>query len=318
MNNIVIFDSGCGGLGVLKELCLLLGKESRGRKNPNCAKNDSVARNGDFRRRSVSNIRDHVENPPFRDNQALLAQSGVIYYGDTANAPYGSKPQTEIAALAKSAADKLYKYGFKALVVACNTVTGAVIEELRSRYPDAAVIGAEPALKPAVVTKEGKILLLATPATLRQEKFTRLYEQYGDNRIILSPQKDLAFIIEQNFFDSAHITRYIAYILAPYEREDISGIVLGCTHYTLVKDCFAEALHLIFKRQIAIFDGNLGIARRTADLINPPFSAGQASLVQSVGFASSQQGRAYVYRDMFFRLAPELEGKIIVDFPEIF
>ena len=95
-----------------------------------------------------------------------------IYYGDCANAPYGSRTTEEVRTLTLAAAQKLVaEYPVKALVVACNTATAAAIRQLRAAYPNLIVIGIEPALKLAADTfPGGRIGVMATEVTLREEK----------------------------------------------------------------------------------------------------------------------------------------------------
>lgn len=95
-----------------------------------------------------------------------MPQERFLYFGDSANAPYGSRPTEEIRALTLRSAERLFRAGAKALVVACNTATSAAIEELRARYPERIIVGIEPALKLAVERHPGgKILVMATEAT---------------------------------------------------------------------------------------------------------------------------------------------------------
>ena len=121
-----------------------------------------------------------------------------LYFGDSANAPYGSRPTEEIRRLAETVAEYLLTRGIKALVVACNTATSAAIGALREKYPELIVIGIEPALKPAVdAFPGGTIGVLATPVTLREEKFRRLVESYsGHCRVIDLPAPGLSQLVE--------------------------------------------------------------------------------------------------------------------------
>ena len=115
----------------------------------------------------------------------LLAQApgeNYLYYGDSANAPYGALTTGQVQQLTLDAAEKLTARGIKALVVACNTATAAAIGLLRSRYPDLIVIGIEPALKVAADRfPQGRIGLMATQVTLREEKFDTLLHRFHEN-----------------------------------------------------------------------------------------------------------------------------------------
>ena len=114
-----------------------------------------------------------------RETVRLLPQENYLYYGDSLHAPYGVKSEAQIQALSLAAAEHLVSAGAKAIVVACNTATSAAIGLLRQVYPDIPVIGTEPALKPAVEKYPGgRILVMATPMTIRQEKFQALKAQY--------------------------------------------------------------------------------------------------------------------------------------------
>ena len=105
-----------------------------------------------------------------RELVALMPQENYIYFGDSKNAPYGTKTLEEVQKLTMADAAYLREQGIKALVVACNTATSAAIDLLRETYQDIPVIGIEPALKPAVQMGEHpRVLVMATPMTLREE-----------------------------------------------------------------------------------------------------------------------------------------------------
>ena len=104
-----------------------------------------------------------------------LPNEDFVYFGDTANAPYGSKNTEDVLELTVRNIRMLEeKYFAKAVVIACNTATGAAAEKCRELFTNMPIIGIEPAIKPAV-TKSGKddpkVLVMATPLTLSQEKF---------------------------------------------------------------------------------------------------------------------------------------------------
>ena len=115
----------------------------------------------------------------------LLPNENFLFYGDNANAPYGRRPLEEIRTLSRQATDYLLEKDVKALVIACNTITSAYAETLRAEV-SIPVIGMEPAVKPASLARSGgKILALATRATLSLERFSRLMEHYGEGVIPL-------------------------------------------------------------------------------------------------------------------------------------
>ena len=129
-----------------------------------------------------------------------------LYFGDTANAPYGTKPREQVLLLAEHVFNHLLESGAKAVVIACNTATAVAAAELRARYT-LPIIGMEPALKPAAeARKNGQILVLATPVTLRLEKFARLMALYGEGAVPV-PCPGLMDLVEREDFSGAE--RYL-------------------------------------------------------------------------------------------------------------
>lgn len=196
-----------------------------------------------------------------RDMARLLPHERFIYYGDNLNAPYGVKQEEEIRTLAMHVADVLLGYDVKALVVACNTATSAAVNQLRAKL-DIPVIGMEPALKPASqMCHGGKVLVLATPATLRQNKFQHLNELYGQNAVI-QPCGGLMEFAEAGMLEGDEIDRYLDECFAPYRGVQLDAAVLGCTHYVFLKRAIGKALP-----GVPLVDGNEGTARRLRYLL---------------------------------------------------
>ena len=196
-----------------------------------------------------------------RDMARMLPHERFVYYGDNLNAPYGVKSEEEIRTLAMNVADVLLALHIKALVVACNTATSAAIIQLREQL-SMPVIGMEPALKPASqMCRGGQVLVLATPATLRQNKFQRLYEQYGQNAVI-QPCAGLMEFAEKGELEGEGIDRYLEELFAPYRNVQLDAAVLGCTHYVFLKRAIQKALP-----GVPLVDGNEGTARRLEYLL---------------------------------------------------
>ncbi|HHT9150273.1 MAG TPA: glutamate racemase [Candidatus Wujingus californicus] len=185
----------------------------------------------------------------------LLPHEEFIYYADSINAPYGTKPENTIRSLTIKASDFLFKLGVKSLVVACNTATSVAIKEIR-RIFELPVIGMEPAIKPAVELKtNSRIIVMATPLTLQSKKFNSFVYQYKHlAEIIPIPCPGLVELIERG---NNNIADYLYNILLPETNKNISTVVLGCTHYVLIK---REILKVLGKN-INVIDGNCGTAR---------------------------------------------------------
>ena len=189
----------------------------------------------------------------------VLPEERFLYFGDSANAPYGTKTREQVKDLTFAAAEKLMARGIKALVVACNTATSAAITDLRNAYPDLIVIGIEPALKLAADKfPEGRLGVMATPMTLREKKFAKLMERFQEScEIYKIPAPGLVELIESGKADSAETDELLRELFAPYPGLD--ALVLGCTHYPFAKKAIARVLG----QDVALLDGGDGTARET-------------------------------------------------------
>lgn len=190
----------------------------------------------------------------------LLPQEDFLYFGDSANAPYGERSLEEVRALSMAAADQLLKQGVKALVVACNTATSSAIVLLRQTHPELPIIGIEPAVKPAAQGGSGSaVLVMATPLTIREDKYQKLAASFCDLADVISlPCPGLAERIEQGHFEDETLDAYLQDLFRPYRDRDVEYIVLGCTHYPFIRRAIAKN----FGRPVTIIDGSQGTARQ--------------------------------------------------------
>ncbi len=185
-----------------------------------------------------------------------------LYFGDSKNAPYGTRPTEEIRALTVGHADRLFAQGAKALVLACNTATSAAIQTLREHYPDRVIIGIEPALKLAVSRyPRGKIVVMATEATLREQKFATLMAQYsGQCEIHKCPCPELVEFVERGELEGASVEKCLRRELCGVLTPPPDAIVLGCTHFPFLRG----AIGRVAGNTTALVDGADGTARETA------------------------------------------------------
>ena len=195
-----------------------------------------------------------------RHLQKLLPNERFLYYGDSANAPYGRRATAQVLALTLAAAEKMLKFGVKALVVACNTATAAAIHALRQTYPELIIVGIEPALKPAVDQfPGGRIGVMATEVTLREEKFDALLRRYENAAAIFKiPAPGLVELVETGRAGSSDAEALLSTILGPYISK-LDALVLGCTHYPLA----AGAIRTVLGPRVVLIDGGEGTARET-------------------------------------------------------
>lgn len=196
----------------------------------------------------------------------------VLYFGDSANAPYGTKTPQEVRRLSFDIMERFMSQGVKAVVIACNTATSAAVNALRDHY-DIPIIGMEPALKVAcdrgdTAAGDGTaparhmpqhVIVAATPLTLREHKFAALMNRFKANNMI-SPQPcpDLVEIVESGrLCDHDLVMSTLHRYFDSYDLPSIDSVVLGCTHFVFYRDYFRELL----PSTTAIIDGNRGTVR---------------------------------------------------------
>ena len=184
-----------------------------------------------------------------------------LYYGDSANAPYGSRSTEEVRQLTLAAAKKLTtEYPVKALVIACNTATAAAVKQVQAAYPDLIVVGIEPALKVAADHfPGGRIGVMATEVTLREEKFDLLLHRFDENCTITKiPAPGLVQLIEAGKVDAPETEELLRQILKDHIGK-LDALVLGCTHYPFA----SKAISRVLAGQAVLLEGGDGTARET-------------------------------------------------------
>ncbi|MDP2256092.1 MAG: glutamate racemase [Polaromonas sp.] len=224
--------------------------------------------------------------------RAELPHEHFIYIADSGHAPYGERDEAHVLERSRAITRYLLSQNVKAMVIACNTATAAAIHLLRAEHPGLALIGVEPALKPAVaLSQTGRIGVMATRSTLSSAKFQALLaSQAGRASFVVQACDGLADAIERSA-ETGETTETIA-LCSRYTRAmglfgtkkgQIDTLVLGCTHYP-----FASAhLRVLLGPEVQIIDNGEAIARQTRRLLhtaenhddNPASSApGQVSL----------------------------------------
>jgi len=196
-----------------------------------------------------------------REALKLLPNEDYLYYADTANVPYGEKTKAEVQRLVCGAVDFIVRQGVKAVLVACNTATYAAIESIRAKYP-IPIIGMEPAVKPAVEKSRSnankRVLVTATPMTIREEKLHNLIARSDSEDIVdLLPLPGLVTFAERGDFDEKTVLPYLEDRLSGLDLGDYEAVVLGCTHFIFFRDMFGK----LFPPSVGIIDGNAGTVR---------------------------------------------------------
>jgi len=190
----------------------------------------------------------------------LLPGENYIYYADTLNTPYGTKEKSVVKKLVAEAVDFIVSKNVKAVVIACNTATSVAVEELRRIY-SIPVIGMEPAVKPAV-EKNGrlhrKVIVTATPLTLKEEKLRNLIDRIDSEHIVeLLPLPELVKFAENFRFNEQAVKEYLEAGFGIFDLQQYGTVVLGCTHFIYYRKILREILPPF----IDIIDGNSGTVK---------------------------------------------------------
>ena len=196
-----------------------------------------------------------------RHLRRLMPGERYLYFGDSANAPYGSRSTEEVRALTLAAMEKIVtEHPVKAFVIACNTATAAAVKDIRARYPERIIIGIEPALKLAADHfPGGRVGVMATEVTLREEKFDSLLHRFDENCSVAKiPAPGLVQLVEAGKADSPETEELLYRVLSPYIGK-LDALVLGCTHYPFA----AKAISRVLGDQVVLLDGGDGTARET-------------------------------------------------------
>ncbi len=217
----------------------------------------------------------------------VLPREDLIFFGDSKNAPYGTKSAGEVRRLAERSFLFLREKGCKIIVAACNTATAVAIGTLRETYAPFPIVGIEPALKPAVLENPGKrVLLLATPLTLRQERVLAMKEKYDSlATITVKGARGLVELIEAGHTGDAELLSFLRGLFSDELSEGNlpDAVVLGCTHYPHVKG----AIRAVLGEGVRLYDGGEGTARRCrsllseANLLNPQQTRGRVEFFGS-------------------------------------
>ena len=230
---IGLFDSGLGGLSILKEL---------------------------------------IKELPTED---------YLFYEDSINNPYGNKSEEDLLNITKKIVDYLKSEGCKIIVIACNTATTSCMKKLREIYKDTIFVGTVPAIKVAYDGHYKNVINLSTPYTHNSKRVEELITKFKneDENIYNISGENLANLIELD--KKEEIKVLLNNLLSEYK--DISdALILGCTHYSLIKDEFKKVLP-----NTELLDGVKGVTKevinqlKTNNLLNPKRENGIVSIINN-------------------------------------
>ncbi len=206
-----------------------------------------------------------------RELRRLLPDEHLVYLGDTARVPYGNKSRATVSRYAEEDVQFLLSRGVKMIVIACNTASAIAAPQLREQFPGLPILGMiGPGSRAArAATRNGRIGVIATAATIGSGAYgTRIRESFAENGAapaeILAQACPLFVPLVEEGETSSEITRLVAEkYLAPLRGAGIDTLVLGCTHYPLLKEVIAA----IMGEGVALVDSGEAAAVETAALL---------------------------------------------------
>lgn len=213
-----------------------------------------------------------------------LPGASLLYAADSGHAPYGERDAAHVQARSARLAEHLRGQGAELLVIACNTATAVAAAALRDAHPGWPIVGVEPGLKPALAaTRNGRVGVMATQATLASPKFARLVDATraavpAGGLLQLQACPGLAAAIEAGEPDAPAVQAEADRHAAPLRAAGVDTVVLGCTHYPFA----AAALQAALGPGVVLVDTAEAVAReaarRCAALVPAPTAADAGGL----------------------------------------
>ena len=183
----------------------------------------------------------------------IMPSENIIYYQDSSNNPYGEKSEEELLNITSNIVDYLLERKCKIIVIACNTATTSCMKKLREKYPDTIFVGTVPAIKVAYDNNYKNVINLSTPYTQNSKRVCELIHDFknDDETIFNISGENLANLIELD--KKKEIDELLNRLLGKY-KDNCDAIVLGCTHYSLIKDAIRKVLP-----NASLLDGCIGV-----------------------------------------------------------
>jgi len=241
----------------------------------------------------------------------LMPREDLVYFGDTARVPYGTKSPASIIKFSRQNADVLIERGVKAIVVACNSSTSYALETLKE-HAGIPVIGViEPGVRRALaMTRNGRIGVIATRATVASRKYQdSLLALNEDVSVVQQACPLFVPLVEEGWYARAVTESIAREYLKPLQRRRVDTLILGCTHYPLLK----TVLRRVMGPDVQLVDSAHEVSRDLADELTRQ------------GLAAAPRRRAARYEflvsdepEQFQRLARRFLGHEILRVKKIF
>jgi glutamate racemase len=233
-----------------------------------------------------------------------LPDERFLYLCAPDKVPLGGRPEREVERIVEDAAEWLVGRGCKVLLLASNSATTAAAPRLRGvlKVP---VVAMEPALKPAVELCGGPVGVMATSLTLSGDRFALLRNQWANRTEILCLACDSLVVMTEDpaSWDTA-VPGYLSGVLSPWKERGVSAVVLGCTHFVLVRQQIAAAL----PEDTILVDGNAGTVRQLGAVLASHSLEAAGAVDGHARVELHPAGRRAVLEDVLARLLGQSEN----------
>lgn len=200
----------------------------------------------------------------FNEISKLLKNENLIYLGDTARVPYGIRSPETVIKYSIECANFLFKKGIKMLVVACNTSSSVSLEVLKEKFPIPVIGVIEPGAKAALKkTKTFKIGVIGTEATIRSKAYPKTIKYLNNSAEVISKACPLFVpLVEEGILEGPITDHVIDLYLKDLKKSGIDTLILGCTHYPLLKNSISK-----YMQDISLVDSAEEVALEVKNIL---------------------------------------------------
>lgn len=194
-----------------------------------------------------------------------LPKENIIYFGDTARVPYGSKSKEAVTNFSREIVDFLISKNVKMIIVACNTASAFALQDLKKKVKIPIIGVIEPGVRAALKKSDGRIGVIGTEGTINSSSYTKAINKFGKKIKVYTKACPLFVpLVEEGWVNHSITSQVIKEYLQSLKKKGVDTIVLGCTHYPILKN----AIKKIMGSRVHVIDSATAVAAETAQILN--------------------------------------------------
>ena len=228
-----------------------------------------------------------------------LPNEKVLYFGDTARTPYGSKSPDTIREFSTQIVDYLVENDVKMIIIACNTATAMALDTLKERYPDIPILGViDPTVQKVVGDGCGKVGVIATKATIGSDVYGKSLRQYNPDMKVYSLACPVFVpLVEEGFIEGEIMELAVKHYMDRFVAEnDFDNLILGCTHYPLV----AEHIRKLYP-QLKLYNSSAEVISVAEKILRERDMLAESSDIKDRYYASDLSDNFIAMTDLLFK-----------------